>query len=458
MRVDQVIFHPGHLRRAIAAALLCGLASVMPAAHPATLQGDPDSYRGLLKRLRPGDTLRLAGGIYRRGLPLHAINGAPGAPVVIEGSADGAPAVFWARPGHNTVSVANASYVTVRYLVLDGRGTTVDAVKAEGFDQCDWVHHITLEHLRIYGHGQDQQQVGISTKCPAWDWVIRGNTIIGAGTGMYLGNSDGNAPFIAGLIENNFVADTLGYNLEIKHQLPRPQDLPGMPQSRQVTIIRHNLFSKAHGSGAKAMVRPNVLVGHWPLAGPGVQDDYLIYGNLFYQNPSEALFQGEGNLALYDNLFVNAYLSEFPAIAIQPHNAVPRRIRIFHNTVVSRSGGIAVRAGTPPPEQLSVLGNAVFSDQPLLGVAREGNLTAAYRIARVRLRKPFAAPSELDLNPRPGALRDGPELAAGLARLPHSDRDFTGAARTPRVYGACAAGLQLDSRCGPIRPPAEGAD
>ena len=84
--------------------------------------------------------------------------------------------------------------------------------------QARYAHHITLENLLIRGHGNNQQTVGISTKCPAWNWVIRGNTIIGAGTGMYLGDSDGSAPFVAGVIERNLIVDTIGYNLQIKHQ------------------------------------------------------------------------------------------------------------------------------------------------------------------------------------------------------------------------------------------------
>lgn len=65
--------------------------------------------------------------------------------------------------------------------MLDGRDLPVDAVKAEG--HADWAHHITLENLliRVRGHGNNQQTVGISTKCPAWGWVIRDNEIIGAG-------------------------------------------------------------------------------------------------------------------------------------------------------------------------------------------------------------------------------------------------------------------------------------
>ena len=102
----------------------------------------------------------------------------------------------------------------------------VDAVKSER--PARYAHHITLENLLIRGHGNNQQTVGISTKCPAWNWVIRHNTIIGAGTGMYLGDSDGSAPFVAGVIEQNLIVDTIGYNLQIKHQRPRP-DVAGMP-------------------------------------------------------------------------------------------------------------------------------------------------------------------------------------------------------------------------------------
>ena len=113
------------------------------------------------------------------------------------------------------VSILDSSHVTIRNLELDGRGLPVDAVKAEG--HADWAHHITLENLLIQRHGHNQQTVGISTKCPTWGWVIRDNEIIGAGSGIYVGNSDGSAPFIAGMIEHKLVVDTLGYNLQVKH-------------------------------------------------------------------------------------------------------------------------------------------------------------------------------------------------------------------------------------------------
>src|SRR5262249_150356 len=143
-----------------------------------------------------------------------------------------------------------------------------------------WAHHITLDGLTIFGYGANQQKVGISTKCPAWGWVIRNNVIKGSGTGMYLGNSDGSAPFVAGLIEHNLIMDTIGYNLQIKHQRQRPI-ISGMPEDRSVTIIRHNVFSKSNNSSREKLARPNLLVGHWPPDGAGMEDSYAIYGNFF---------------------------------------------------------------------------------------------------------------------------------------------------------------------------------
>ncbi len=196
------------------------------------------------------------------------------------------PAVFTARPCCNTVSITDSSYLEIRNLELDGLGLDgVDAVKAEGpSGDANFAHHITIENLYIHGHDTGQQTVGISTKCPAWDWVIRRNVIASAGTGMYLGNSDGSAPFVNGLVEGNLVVDTIGYNVQIKHQNNRPA-LPGMPASG-TTIVRHNVFSKANNASTGVDARPNLLVGHWPLSGPGQDDVYLIYGNFFWANPT----------------------------------------------------------------------------------------------------------------------------------------------------------------------------
>lgn len=271
-----------------------------PLAGAAIHAATPGDYVAVVASAGPGDTVRLAPGLYSRGLRLHGLMGSPGAPFVIEGPAAGEPAVFIAAPGRNTVSLLDSVHVVVRNLVLDGRGLPVDGVKCEGHAR--FAHHITLEGLTIRGHGRNQQTVGISSKCPAWNWVIRDNVIEGAGTGIYLGNSDGSDPFVAGLIEGNRIVDSVGYALQIKHQAPRPQ-VAGMPTAVSETHIRRNVFSKANGGSQGDMARPNVLLGHFPLDGAGVDDQYRVYGNFFHDNPHESLLQAEGNVSIHDNIF-----------------------------------------------------------------------------------------------------------------------------------------------------------
>lgn len=416
-------------------ALLGAILLANTAAGGTAYTATPDTYVALLRELAPGDRLTLSPGIYERGLPVHNLNGTAQAPIVVTGPDDALPAILLAHAGRNTVSIVNSSHVTVRSLTLDGAGLPVDGVKCEGHAQ--WAHHITLANLDIRGHGNNQQTVGISTKCPAWGWVIRANRIVGAGTGIYLGNSDGSAPFVGGLIEHNVILDTIGYNLQIKHQNQRPE-LPGIPQERSVTTIRDNVFSKEQGASNGPMARPNVLVGHFPLAGLGADDLYLVHGNFFYQNPGESLFQGEGNIALYNNLFVN---HAGDAIRIQPHNDTPRTISVFYNTIVaSKNGIVLLRLEGDPEYSQFVTGNAVFGGPPLsipLG-ASSANVTKPYKVAGRYLNAPFEPMERLNLYPRPGRLKKIPMEARLLYGYEDWDRDFNGNRRKSSFAGAYA--------------------
>ncbi len=423
----------------------------------------PEDYRPLLSRLRAGDRLLLRAGDYEHGLPLHHLAGEPGRPIVIEGETvpparpdgtnrpPGGPSRSWggpatdligarflARAGSNTVSLLDVSHLVIRNLELDGRTLPVDAVKAEGHGH--YAHYITLENLYIHDHAASQQNVGISSKCPAFGWVVRGNRIERVGTGMYFGDSDGSDPFVAGLIEGNRISDTIGYNLQIKHQMSRPSDLPELHTNHD-TVIRHNFFAKETAWPDRA-ARPNVLVGHAPVDGPGSRDRVLVYANLFWQNPSEALFQGEGHLALYNNLFVN---SQGHAIHIQPHNDVPRQVDIFHNTVLARGHGIRVsrREGTPPTWSQRVLRNLVFAAQPIAGGEASDNLAGGVDTAARYLRKPFAELEKIDLSPRMALAGEVWPDSMGLRAYPDSNQDFDGRARKAPVLGACVNDLEF---------------
>lgn len=413
---------------------LCVLATMLVLTHPlsaaaARIDAGPDDYRDKLAALKPGDTLQLAPGEYRLGLTLHDMAGTPAAPLVIRGPAQGEPAILVARPGANTISIKDAAYLHVRDLKLDGRGIPVDAVKLEGTAR--FGHHITLENLHIIGHGANQQNVGISTKAPAWGWVIRGNRIHGAGTGMYLGNSDGSAPFFDGVIEHNLVTAPLGYAIQIKHQMPRPP-LGDAPPGPHVTIIRHNVLSKAEGGSSGRAARPNLLLGHWPRSGPGMNDDYQVYGNFLDENPHEALFQAEGNVAFYSNVLRNRH---GPGIAIQPHNDVPREIRIFHNTVITSGEPIVVRVNErTPPDRQFVRANAVFSPHPIRGGVQADNAVFALEEAGALL----VAGESFDPFPATGDLRCPAPDAAWIKGLADARCDFNGRARREGYCGAYA--------------------
>jgi hypothetical protein len=424
--------------------LLAALIFAQCAAAAETYVATPASYLGLLRKLRPGDTLMLSPGRYLDGLPLHDINGAAGSAIVIRSSRD-APATLVAQAGANTISIANSSHVEVRDLVLDGDGQFVDAVKAEG--TAAWASHITLDGLTIRHYGRNQQLNGISTKCPAWGWVIRNNVIAGAGTGMYLGQSDGTAPFIGGLIERNLIVDSIGYNVQIKHQLERP-GIPGMPEAKSVTIIRHNVLSKSANSSSGKLARPNLLVGHWPQTGAGVEDTYAIYGNFFYQNPSEALFQGEGNFAFYSNVLINAFGD---AVNIQPHNGLPRRIDVFRNTVMAAGTAIRINGGDPAHAQRVAL-NAVFAAVPIQGGEQHANTTGTVADAAHYLAAPFAPPGRLNLGPQRGMLSAAATNFLPGASLPDVNRDFDGRRYSRPVVGAYAGDAPARSLTLAIQP------
>lgn len=325
-------------------------------------------YREAIRHLKPGDRLLLAPGTYRQGLPLHRLAGQVGRPITIEAADPLARPRFLARPDSNTVSLVDVRHLVLRDLELDGNDVPVDALKAEGHSR--YADFITIERLYIHDYAASQQNVGISTKCPAFGWVIRDTLIARVGTGLYLGDSDGSDPFVAGLIEGNHVSHTRGYNMQIKHQISRS---PGVT-TRHDTVIRYNVFSK-RDSLAGPDARPNLLLGHFPLTGPGAADRYLVYGNLFLDNPSEALVQAEGRVALYDNVLINA---GGDAIHIQPHNDVPRDIDIFSNTILASGTGIRIRRGDGTRYRQHVSGNLVAAASQVEGSGPHGNVLRNY--------------------------------------------------------------------------------
>ncbi len=400
----------------------------------AVIEAGPGDYRQLLPTLRAGDTLRLAPGVYPR-LYLNQLRGTPSAWITITGPDSGEAAVIQGQRGYNTVEIVNCSYVAIRHLHIDSLGiagaTGIKAGKGLG----NLTHHILIEANTFVGQGGSQGTVGIATQTPTWGWVIRRNTIVGPGTGLYLGNSDGTCPFIAGVIENNLVKNPIGYCMQVKWQKPRPA-VPDMPEGDSRTIIRDNVFIKNDVTG-KSGDRPNLLVGGFPDTGPGSGDLYEIYGNFFYHNPREALLQVSGRATVHDNVFVDG---GYTAMVFRNHDLPLKLAHVYNNTVYSSRRGI--RFSSMALEGDSVTGNAVFAQEPISGyiVHQDNNLIGTLNDAARYLNAPSFDLSRIDFYPRKGMPR-GPAIdLTPFSGETAFDRDFNRLPKSRNGTGAAFPG------------------
>ncbi|MFN8332073.1 MAG: T9SS type A sorting domain-containing protein [Saprospiraceae bacterium] len=417
------------------------------------ISGNPGNYLQKIGVLQPGDTLLLEPGTYANNMKLVNINGKPGQPIVLMGS--GQSTVLIGNSCCNTVSLTKCSFLVLSHLSLDGQNQFVDAVKAEGTTG-NWTHDITIQYCTITGYGIDQQAVGISTKCPSWNWIIRKNKIIGAGTGLYLGNSDGYMPFVNGIIEYNYIASTVGYNMQIKHQINGSRDVLPETMIDAHTTIRYNVFTKDSSSSSGGNARPNLLTGGFPTTGWGSKDYYEIYGNFFYNNPVEALYQGTGNIIMYDNIFVNHFdPAGIRAVYFTPQNGVnPQTIHFFHNTLWAANSSGGVRLYNPAPGFVQdCYANAVFAPYPISNFSNEmDNVKDTYNNASSYVLAARNTILNLDLFPKAGQLTGA--LTPDTLTLKYKDakKDFNGDsyAWTYRgAYSGCCQNkgwkLQLDT-------------
>jgi len=382
----------------------------------------PSNYEDQLRKLKPGDTLTLAAGRYP-GLHLAKLNGTPDAWITVTGPDSDPPAVIEGGVDRNTVEIENCSYLAIENLRIDSRGIPgAFGISAKG-GRRNLTHHIRIRGNTLVGQHGGQQTVGISTKIPTWGWVIRSNRILRAGTGIYLGDSDGSSPFVAGVIENNLVRESIGYNFEIKDQHAIPA-VPGMPLDPTSTVIRHNVFIKDDRPSPDGD-RPNVIVGAFPDSGPGSQNLYEVYGNYIVHNHRETLFQGSGRVSLHDNIFVDGP-GDYPAVVLMKQNRPLKLALVYHNTVYTSGPGI--RFDNAALNGDAVVGNLVFASDPISGpISRlADNITGKMERAPDYVRMPSFDASKADFYPLSGMCQGGPiDMTMFKANL-DSGLDFNG--------------------------------
>ncbi|HET9952710.1 MAG TPA: hypothetical protein VFS09_13040 [Candidatus Eisenbacteria bacterium] len=423
-----------------AAGLIASLLGIPAAARATVYDATPANYQSLLGSLLPGDTLRLGAGNYPR-LTIDGLNGTSAASITIAGPASGAPAVILGDPCCNTVQLYGSSYVAIKNLTIDGQGYDVDGINAKGTPS----HHILIEGCTFLNFANNQQTVAISTKVETWNWIVRGNYIDGAGTGMYFGNSDGCCPFVAGIIENNLVKNTTGYNVQVKHQNVYTL-LPGMPAGPNRTIIRNNVFIKDDRPSPDGS-RPNLLVDGFPDSGPGSTDLYEIYGNLIVHNPRESLIQASGRVSIHDNVLVDAGADQ-NAIFLTDHNHVLKLAHVYNNTIYGGMQGI--RFANQPREEGRVVGNMVFADTPISScctlAANSGNVTDTIANAGSYVNQPTFTLGSMDFYPRSScATCSGAALdLSAFSTQTDYDRDFNATSKGGFTYRGAYAGAGVN--------------
>ncbi|MBI5326294.1 MAG: T9SS type A sorting domain-containing protein [Ignavibacteriae bacterium] len=393
-----------------------------------TYTADPTNYLSYQDQLIAGDTLLLTPGNYTNGLRFTNKNGTENNWIVIK-SVVPHDAVLVARDGSNTMDITDCSYIKIEGLKFDGQNLEVDAIKASG-NSSNWAHHIWIHNNIIINHDPGQQIVGINTKITCWDWTISYNKIMSAGTGIYLGNSDGTMPFIRGIIEYNFVLNPVGYCMQIKHQNNRP-DLPDIPTQPSSTIVRHNVFVKNDRESPDGD-RPNVLFGGQVLSSTGSDDRVECYGNFFYNNPREFLLQATGNVSVHHNIFVS---SSQGAITFQTHNSrSPKEVFVYNNTVYDVGTGVRITNPVPTEKQI-IMANAVFADNPINITSGEDNLTGEINEAGNYFNNPSSFIDEMDFYPKTGTPKAKVDYLFMEKDIDY-DKDFNSITMAISKYGA----------------------
>ncbi|MEO6828193.1 MAG: hypothetical protein ABI164_00165 [Acidobacteriaceae bacterium] len=374
------------------------------------IQANPANVKSLLTTLSPGDTLVLAPGIYDH-LDLYNLTGTPQRWITVTGaeSPEGTgAAVISENDCCNTVEIKNSSYLAVENLRIDSEGVEGVFGISAGGGLKNLVHDILIQGNILIGQNVGQQTDGISTKTPTWNWTIRENKILGAGTGMYLGNSDGSDPFVHGVIENNLVQDPIGYCMQIKDQKTWPS-VPGLPTGPTTTIIRNNTFIKSDGPSPDGD-RPNLYVGGYPDSGPGSTNMYEVYGNFFDHNPREALLQVTGRVSIHDNLLVDG---QYTAVEVANHKFsgitnVVKLVYLYNNTIYTSQNGIEF--DSPAQEGSAAVGNVIFAATPITGTvtSESNNLTDAVANAGNYLAAPTFILGQMNFYPLPGKVEGAP--------------------------------------------------
>jgi hypothetical protein len=211
----------------------------------------------------------------------------------------------------------------------------------------------------------------------------------------------------------------------------------GIPAGDGSTIIRRNVFIKGDNACDPSLCRPNLLVGGFPDTGTGANDRYEIYGNLFFHNPHESLFQASGRVTIHDNIFVDANTN---AVLLQNHDLPLKQAFVYNNTVYTNSNGINFSSAAS--QGSASVGNLVFATTPLAGAPADqrDNITGAVAEAATYVNSPSMTLGSMDFFPKAGKCTGTAVDLTSSKTDRDYDRDFNGTSKGGFTYRGAYAG------------------
>ena len=344
-------------KRYVAFFLLFGLAC--PAAAPATIYqlAPDDDWFGVLNgdRLKPGDEVVLAAGVYRDGRRLvMGHRGTAEQPVVIRAAKDGGALLHRPDARQNTINIVGAQYLILHGLEITGGSTGIRLMKSDTHP-CKFV---TIEAMHIHHVGGP----AVTANGPGNAYeglVFRGNHIhhtSGHGEGFYLGvnnNPDGSTAgyIFNSLVEGNYIHDLCG---------------PGVSQGDGIeikdgsynNIVRDNVIHDTNYPGVIVygtdgnppnIVERNVI---WNSGDHGIQAaaEAIIRNNVTFNNRADGIHSHAHQSALVGDLQIlhNTVVSNRPGgagiyISTSDQNRLAGPVVIANNAIYVPGGGLALR-------------------------------------------------------------------------------------------------------------------
>jgi hypothetical protein len=321
-----------------------------PAAAAAIYQLTPDDDWFVVlngDRLRPGDEVVLANGVYRDARRLvMGHRGTAEQPIVIRAAERGRAVLHRPDARQNTINMVGAQYLILRGLEITGGSTGIRLMKSDSHP-CKFV---TIEEMHIHHVGGPA--VTANSPGNAYEGLaFRRNHIhhtSGHGEGFYLGTNNNPDGSTAGYMFNSVVEGNYIHDLNGPHV--SQGDGIEIKDGSYNNIVCDNVIHDTNYPGvivygtdgnAPNLVQRNVI---WNSGDHGIQAaaEAIIRNNLVFNNRADGIHSHAHQSALVGGL------------------------RIVHNTVVShRPGAAAIRISLSPQQRLAgplvIANNAVYA-------------------------------------------------------------------------------------------------